>query len=173
MTKPCAATRTKSSFARRRRTARGRSADVPMEQVRDKELAFAREFAMDWNKTQAAIRAGYSKASARQIGYELLKKPYIQNLVREVQRERAERLNLDNVWLKDQLQDCYAAAREKGDLKSAVKALESLGKLTGAFEKHNHQKQGIKSDAEAAAIREKLKQRGMTFETINEAYSSN
>jgi len=126
-------------------------------------MAFAREYAMDWNKTQAAIRAGYSKASARYIGYELLKKPHIQNLVREVQRERAKRLDIDADWLKDQLQDCYAAAREKGDLKSAAKLLDSLGKLTGAFEKHNHQKHGIKSDAEAEAIREKLKQRGFVF----------
>ena len=126
---------------------------------RDKELAFAREYAQDWNKTQAAIRAGYSKASARYIGYELLKKPHIQELVREVQRERAERLDLDAIWLKDQLQDCYAAAREKGDVKSAVKALDSLGKLIGAFGKHNDQKLGIKSEAEAEAIRDKLKTR--------------
>ena len=134
---------------------------------RDKELAFAREYAQDWNKTQAAIRAGYSKASARQIGYDLLKKPYIQKMVQDIQRERAERLDLDALWLRDQLQDCYAAAREKGDLKSAVKALDSLGKLIGAFGKHNDQKYSIKTDAEANALREKLKARGVNFDVTN------
>ena len=168
MAKSSTAARTECSITRSIRTARGRATGASEDQVRDKELAFAQHYAMSWNKAQAAILAGYSKASARQIGYELMTKPYIQKMVHEVQRERAERLNLDAVWLKDQLQDCYAAAREKGDLKSAVKALESLGKLTGAFEKHNHQKQGIKSEAEAEAIREKLRQRGMVFERVNE-----
>ena len=167
MTKSLTATRMKRSITQRSRTSRGRAAGTPENQVRDKELAFAREYAQDWNKTQAAIRAGYSQKSARYIGYELLKKPHIQILVRQVQRERAARLDLDAMWLKDQLQDCYACAREKGDLKSAVKALESLGKLTGAFEKHNHQKKGIKTEAEAEAIREKLKQRGVNFEFVN------
>jgi|GEM_PF-4298872 len=119
------------------------------------------------NKTQAAIRAGYSKASARYIGYELLKKPHIQILVREVQRERAALLDLDAVWLRDQLQDCYAAAREKDDLKSAARLLESLGKLMGAFGKHNDQKKGITTQAEADSIRAKLKARGMNFDVVN------
>lgn len=134
---------------------------------RDKELAFAREYAMDWNKTQAAIRAGYSKASARYIGYELLKKPHIQKMVQDIQRERAAWLDLDALWLKDQMKDCYVAAREKGDLKSAARLLESLGKLTGAFGKHNDQKYGIKTDAEADALREKLKTRGVVFDIAN------
>lgn len=101
-----------------------------------------------------------------------MKKPHIQKLVREVQRERAERLDLDATWLKDQLQDCYTAAREKGDVKSAVKALDSLGKLIGAFEKHNEQKHGIETQAEAEAIRERLRQRGFNFD-VNHLESKN
>jgi len=148
----------------RKRGSRGRASGTP---VRDKELAFAREYAQDWNKTQAAIRAGYSKASARYIGYELLKKPHIQKMVQDIQRERAARLDLDALWLKDQMKDCYVAAREKGDLKSAARLLESLGKLIGAFGKHNDQKYGIKTEAEANALREKLRQRGMSFNAVN------
>lgn len=172
MTKLRAEVETNRSRARRRKTARRRTAEWPQDQVRDKELAFAREYAMDWNKTQAAIRAGYSRTSARYIGYELLKKPHIRNLVRQVQRERAEKLDIDILWLKDQLQDCYAAAREKGDLKSAARLLESLGKMSGAYEKHNHQKQVIRSEAEADAVRAKLKQRGVNFEVVNSSSNS-
>ena len=171
MTKSLTATRMKRSITQRSRTSRGRAAGTPENQVRDKELAFAREYAQDWNKTQAAIRAGYSQKSARYIGYELLKKPHIQILVRQVQRERAARLDLDAMWLKDQLQDCYACAREKGDLKSAVKALESLGKLTGAFEKHNHQKRPL-TPAEAEALRRRLRERGFDLDKVT-SHSAN
>lgn len=42
-----------------------------------KENRFVDEYCIDCNATQAAIRAGYSKRTARQIGYENLTKPYI------------------------------------------------------------------------------------------------
>lgn len=43
----------------------------------DKQAAFVREYVKDWNATQAAIRAGYSEATAKEIGYENLTKPHI------------------------------------------------------------------------------------------------
>ncbi|RID91195.1 terminase small subunit [Gemmobacter lutimaris] len=46
--------------------------------LNDKQRAFAKEYLIDLNATQAAIRAGYSERTAGQIGYELLKKPEIQ-----------------------------------------------------------------------------------------------
>jgi phage terminase small subunit len=42
-----------------------------------KQRRFCNEYLVDSNATQAAIRAGYSVASARDIGYENLTKPYI------------------------------------------------------------------------------------------------
>ena len=42
-----------------------------------KQKRFCAEYLVDLNATQAAIRAGYSPASAGSIGYELLKKPDI------------------------------------------------------------------------------------------------
>jgi phage terminase small subunit len=42
-----------------------------------KEKEFVRQYMVDLNATKAAIRAGYSKKSARQIGSENLSKPYI------------------------------------------------------------------------------------------------
>lgn len=43
----------------------------------DLQKRFLQEYFKDWNATQAAIRAGYSEATARQIGHENLTKPYI------------------------------------------------------------------------------------------------
>lgn len=43
----------------------------------DKQLEFCDQYMLDYNATRAAIDAGYSKATARQIGCELLTKPNI------------------------------------------------------------------------------------------------
>lgn len=49
-----------------------------------KEERFCHEFVKDFNATQAAIRAKYSKATARQIGYENLTKPHIKQRIAEL-----------------------------------------------------------------------------------------
>lgn len=46
-----------------------------------KQQRFVDEYLLDLNATQAAIRAGYSKATARFIGAENLTKPHIQEIV--------------------------------------------------------------------------------------------
>lgn len=43
----------------------------------NKQEAFIREYPVDFNATQAALRAGYSKRTAGSIGHENLKKPEI------------------------------------------------------------------------------------------------
>ncbi|OZI09168.1 hypothetical protein BWI93_05325 [Siphonobacter sp. BAB-5385] len=53
------------------------------EEFSDKQWRFVEEYCVDCNATQAALRAGYSAKSARQIGSENLSKPYI---VAEIKR---------------------------------------------------------------------------------------
>ncbi len=50
-------------------------------QLTPKEQLFVAEYLKDFNATQAAIRAGYSKNTAYHIGYENLKKPQIQTAI--------------------------------------------------------------------------------------------
>lgn len=57
----------------------------------DKQEAFCREYMIDFNATQAAIRAGYSKKTAGQIGEENLKKPEIDKRVASLKAEAAKR----------------------------------------------------------------------------------
>jgi len=52
-----------------------------------KQRAFIEYYLQDWNATQAAIKAGYSKRSAASIGNENLLKPEIQQ---EIQRRLSE-----------------------------------------------------------------------------------
>ena len=46
-------------------------------------MAFVNEYLVDFNATQAAIRAGYSEKSAYSIGWENLRKPEIIEVLRE------------------------------------------------------------------------------------------
>jgi len=52
-----------------------------------KEKAFCERYILDWNATQSAIHAGYSKKTAGVIGYENLKKPHIQEYIADIQKD--------------------------------------------------------------------------------------
>lgn len=61
----------------------------------DKQEMFCREYIIDFNATQAAIRAGYSESTARQIGAENLSKVDIQVRVKELIEDRNSRVQID------------------------------------------------------------------------------
>jgi phage terminase small subunit len=58
-----------------------------------KQQMFIKEYLIDLNATQAAIRAGYSEDTAGVIGSENLKKPYIAEAVQKAMDERANRID--------------------------------------------------------------------------------
>lgn len=60
-----------------------------------KQQLFIIEYLKDFNATQAAVRAGYSKKTAYSIGEENLKKPEIRKAITEKMEKRAQRLNVD------------------------------------------------------------------------------
>lgn len=64
-----------------------------------KQKIFCEEYLIDLNATQAAIRAGYSVASAGSIGSENLEKPEIRARIDEALAERSKRtgINADRV----------------------------------------------------------------------------
>jgi phage terminase small subunit len=50
----------------------------------DKQRRFCEEYVVDWNGTRAAIVAGYSEKTASEASYENLRKPQIENYIKEV-----------------------------------------------------------------------------------------
>lgn len=66
-----------------------------------KQQLFVDEYLIDLNATQAAIRAGYSVDTAREIGCENLTKPNIQEAIAKAMAERSKRtgINQDRVVL--------------------------------------------------------------------------
>ena len=59
-----------------------------------KQSRFVAEYLIDLNATQAAIRAGYSHRTARQIGEENLTKPDVKAAVEAAMAERASRTEI-------------------------------------------------------------------------------
>ena len=64
-----------------------------------KQSRFVEEYLIDLNATQAAIRAGYSRNSARQMGAENLSKPVIAEAVAVAKRLRSEDAKIDAEWV--------------------------------------------------------------------------
>ena len=59
-----------------------------------KQAVFVEEYLVDFNATQAAIRAGYSENTARQIASENLSKPDIQEAIANAMAARSERTEI-------------------------------------------------------------------------------
>ena len=59
-----------------------------------KQSRFVEEYLVDLNATQAAIRAGYSKRSARIQGHENLTKPHIEAAISAAQQARSKRTEI-------------------------------------------------------------------------------
>lgn len=95
------------------------------QKMKPKHIAFCSEYIKDHNATQAAIRAGYSEHTAKQIGSKLLTKIDIQAKVKELETEIYNR----NMMTADEvLQSLADLARNGRSESTKVKALELLGK---------------------------------------------
>lgn len=88
----------------------------------DKQEMFCREYLIDLNATQAAIRAGYSVKTANRTASENLSKPDIQSRITELKAQRNDRVavNADYVLKRlidiDQM-DVLDILRDNGTLK--------------------------------------------------------
>lgn len=123
--------------------------------LNDRQLRFCQEYVIDFNGLQAAIRAGYSEKSAKEIAAENLTKPNIQAKISELQNKVAEKLGINAEWITQRFKEisdrCVQAepvldsrgnptGEFQFDSAGANKATEMLGKMIGVFEKDNSQK---------------------------------
>ena len=87
-----------------------------------KQQRFCDEYLIDLNATQAAIRAGYSKNAARQIGTENMSKPSIREYIEERMAEKEKSLIADQ----DEVLK-YLTSVLRGESRSSVIVVESTG----------------------------------------------
>lgn len=111
---------------------------------------FVEEYLIDLNGAQAAIRAGYSKNSAKEIAAENLTKPHIAAEIKKRQAKLQEKIGVDQEWVLKRLKhisDFNVKAIEvpfgsgnsaiinkrMRDAAAANKSTELLGKQLGMF----------------------------------------
>ncbi|MEQ6916021.1 terminase small subunit [Halomonas aquatica] len=130
-----------------------------------KQSRFVDEYLIDLNATQAAIRAGYSEKTARQVGAENLSKPDIASAIEARTQERSERtqINADMVLqgilhnvrrceqgevvrnsrgepMMIETLDGEMAVAYRYDASNALKGYEMLGKHLKLFtDRHEHE----------------------------------
>jgi len=97
--------------------------DLPFQQAE-----FVRQYLIDLDSSAAVIRAGYSEKGARQMAHILLHKPDVAKVIlMEKERRNEESVRSEKEVLAD-IQSVGREARERGDLKSCLRALELEGK---------------------------------------------
>lgn len=125
-----------------------------MPKLTDKQTAFAREYLVDLNATQAAIRAGYSERTASRIGPQLLGKTCVREAIEKAQAKRARRVEVTQDYVLSNLVEVVERTMQRApvldrkgeqvtdeegravwtfDAKGANRALELLGKHLGIF----------------------------------------
>lgn len=110
-----------------------------MAKLTAKQELFCREYVVDLNATQAAIRAGYSEKTARVIGGENLLKPAIAELIQELSSKHAENVGITAEWVLKGIKELTDKLVEMDDPKAAFKGYELGGKYLALFtEKTDH-----------------------------------
>lgn len=77
-----------------------------------KQEAFIREYLVDLNATQAAIRAGYSEKTARQTATENLSKPVIAEMLQKAMDERAARTEITADYVLKTIQETVERCKQ-------------------------------------------------------------
>ena len=126
-----------------------------MAELEEKQKMFCKEYLVDFNGTQAAIRAGYSKKTANEQASRLLTKVNVQTYLKQLIEKRNERTKItqdeviaDIIKVKDRCMQNEAVLDKEGnetgiykfDSNGANKALDMLMKHTGGYETDNKQK---------------------------------
>lgn len=105
-----------------------------------KQAAFVREYLVDRNGTQAAIRAGYSAKTAKVIATENLTKPAISAAVEAATKIQSDQTGITTDWVWKKLKEEAEDYSEFASHSARVRCVEIAGKLLGMFEVDNKQK---------------------------------
>mgnify|MGYP003664641969 CR=1 FL=1 len=99
----------------------------------DKQKMFCKEYIIDLNAKQACIRAGYSEKTAKQIGSENLSKPYLQDEIANLIKEREERIQLTADKVLEDIERVRGLAEGSEQYSISLKASELQGKHLAMF----------------------------------------
>ena len=144
--------------------------------LNDKQKLFCLEYTVNYDATEAAIKAGYSKKTAKTQGSRLLKNPQVLDYVRKIQKDQAERLCVTSDWVVMQLVEVYKRCMQQEevliwdsdtkqkvpsgeyvfDSKGALNALEKIGKHLGMFSSKDDTTENTQNNGGIIMISSKL-----------------
>ncbi|MDD4972475.1 MAG: terminase small subunit [Paludibacter sp.] len=145
-----------------------------------KEKRFCHEYIVDWNKARAARTAGYSPETAKEIGYENLTKPHIQQYIAFIKNNLEEEAGISKLRNLQELakiaysnishlHDCWIELTDweviKSDNPDAMSAIESIDTKT---ESRTYNKGEIsETDIEVKYVKIKLHPKLVAIKEIN------
>ena len=110
----------------------------------EKEKMFVKEYLVDLNATQAAIRAGYSAKTAYSVGWVKLRKPEIREAIEKGTQERAKKAEISTDYILENQKKILEYSMEMvetdngyrmRDVHAANRAVKQLGNFLG-MERH-------------------------------------
>lgn len=133
-----------------------------------KQARFVGEYLLDLNAAGAYIRAGYRAANdqvAASCAHKLLRNAQVREAIEKAQTERRVRLDLTADDVVRSFRDLHLRALRDGDLPTAARCLENLGKHLGIFREHQKQKRYTQDDVEK--LKAELTAAGFDFTRAN------
>jgi len=104
-----------------------------MAKLTTKQEAFCKEYLIDLNATQAAIRAGYSKDTAKEMGYENLTKPHVAEYIQKHMDRRSAETQITAEWVLKGIKETTIKAVADDNHAMAFKGYELAGKHLKLF----------------------------------------
>lgn len=138
-----------------------------MAKMTEKQKRFCDEYLIDLNATQAAIRAGYSENTARQIANENLTKPYIRQYIDERLAEKEKSLIADQ----DEVMRYLTSVMRREKTDSVVVTLNKEKSTYVPDENGTMRKQTVKEEvSEIVEIPAQLRDANKAAELLGKAY---
>jgi len=97
----------------------------------NKQKAFCREYVIDHNGKQAAIRANYAKASAEMQASRMLSKDKVKSYIARLETEYRVDTTMTVERVQQMYMDAYALAMEHNQPSAAVSAVTGTARLYG------------------------------------------
>jgi len=104
-----------------------------VKKLTNKQSMFVKEYLIDLNATQAAIRAGYSKRTAEWQGPQLLGKAHVSAAIQVEMDKRSARVEITADDVLTGIQRVTLKAEEAKEFQSALKGFALLGKHLKLF----------------------------------------
>jgi len=96
-------------------------------------MAFCEEFLVDFNATQAVVRAGYKTQFPNRIGYQLLQNPAIRITIDALKAQRAQHSDVTKDFVLKKIVKTLEKAEADGNHNATLRAAELLARHLGMF----------------------------------------